>query len=333
MKVFKIIFLISLMEIHSFSWATITLKAPQTSRTEFNTYIKTEQAQSYSQFLLEKIRQQEKDVEQLIFLLEQAQEAFLKDHLKTAGEYFQLIVQKADEKDWVEEVRRIIFYSFLRLAQIEWKSENPEIFLHSALLFDFDLEPDSSLFPPPLIQKFSSLKKDLPRISLYLKHIFPFHEIILINGKVFFQNDKPDLPYGQYRVTALSSSHKTWKKNISLSHLSQKKIITPSWVSGSCSHPVVPKKFMDYRVLFPDFCWWSKPLNSAVKHSKKSLKNVNLVKSISEKPASNFLRKNKKWIALGLGFFVISAVVVQSQKKQSKENKSKKKQPTIKVGF
>ena len=324
--------------------AVIVIRSPQTSREEFKNYIQTEQAQPYSNILLGDIKKKnKKNMEPLLFLLGQAQKSFLKSHLKTAGEYFQSIVKMADQHDWPEEARKIIFYSYLRLAQIEWQGENAEIFLHSALVFDSTMQPEPSLFPPPLLKKLEKLKKTMPQTVLYLKHIFPFHEVILINGKEFSSQKKLKLPYGSYRVTALSSSHKTWSQKIALTQLIQKKVVTPSLVSGSCESPVVPRSLMEYQILFPDFCWWSRPLNGSSKRLKKNKIAGNQEEIL--KPPS-FLKRNARWIALGAGAAAAGAWLFHSANKDSKtskknENKKSapkskektKRKPTIQIGF
>ena len=306
----------------------VVLKSAETPQTEFQTYLKTEKAMAYSQFLLGEIQNQ--DTAPLVSLLGQAQEAFLKDHLKTAGEYFQSIVDKAHKKDWVHSARKIIFYSYLRLAQIEWKGGNAEAFLLMALIFADDMEPDASLFPPPLIKKFSTLRKNLPRLSLHFKKIFPRHEVILINGRVFSSNDKPSLPYGSYRVTALSSSHQKWNQVVSLSQLSQKKVRTAGLVSGSCKNPIVPQKFMEHSILFPDFCWWSRPINGAQAET-----TADRLDDLSSPPKKPFIQDKKK-LMIGLGVLAGGVVLfsaLNSSGKTAPDKKQSSKKATVKIGF
>ena len=330
------------------------LRAPQTSREEFQAFIKTEKGRPYFEVLMEKERNSKKDLKNLLSLMEQAQESFLKDHLKTAGAFFKSITEVSGQKHWAKEAREVIFYAYMRLAQIKWKGESPEVFLHEALLFDSELEPDPKLFPPPLLKKFSHLKKSLPKVTLNLDLIFPFHDRILINGRVFSRKDKPALYYGSYLVSAASSSHKTWKREITASELSQMRVVTPSFIGGVCEAPVVPSLLMDYKILFPDFCWWSRPLNSPLKKeeavlSSKKIKEFKAPLDLSDEK----LKKRTQFIYGGV-LAVISGIILWSvldknkvknekggSQKESPPRKSENpkqeqpqsKQPTIKIGF
>ena len=303
------------------------LKAPQTPPEEFSAYVQTEDTVPYSKTQLKKIQEQSDALQQLTMLLEQAQKSFLKDHLKQSGDYFHSIVKRAYERDWMEEAQKIIFYSFLRLAQIEWKGLSAEAFLYSASVFAPHLDPNADLFPPPLIQKFQSIKKNQSRISLSLKQIFPFHEIVLINGRVFSNVVK--LPYGEYRVTALSSSHKKWSRVISLSKLVQKRVVTTPLVRGSCQHPIFSKGVDKNRVLFPDFCLWT--TNSQMDFSNSYAGNE-IQKNVEDLENTSHNNELKKWGVLALAAVGVITVLVLLTRESSKKD-SAKKPPKLKKGF
>ena len=287
------------------------VKAPQTPFSEFISYLQTESSFSYAQKQADSLRENfQFEQEDMLSLLEQAQESFLKDHLKNSSEIFHSITQKAYEKDWSEEVRKIIFYSFLRLAQIEGKGEFPDSFIHSAVVFAFDLSPDETLFPPPLVEKLNEIKEKLPQLSFRLGKIFPNHEIVFINGKKHSLNEEIRLPYGNYRVTALSSSHQAWSQVISLSELIRKKVTTASWVRGKCEFPDVSQSVQSYEVLFPHSCIWKASPND------KSIQTQNLEKVLKadHKPSFDFKKHSKWfWIGGGIGIAVITLVVLNSR--------------------
>ena len=249
----------------------------------------------------------------------------MKNHLKNAGDYFHAIVKQAYDKDWNEESQRIIFYSFLRLFQIESKGSAPESFLHSAVLFAPELKPDEQIFPPPLIEKFKAIKSSVQGVDVRLKPIFPLHEILLINGKEVHLEKKLNLPYGEYRITALSSSHKSWTRVISLSQLIRSKIITPSWIKGSCTQAMIPEKLQNYWTLFPDFCVWKKPL-----------KTMPVQPILAKKKSDIPWNKYAKWIVVGGGAVVLAVVLahsIQSTSKTKEKREPQKRKPTRKVGF
>ena len=306
------------------------LKAPQTPLEEFSAYIQTEDAVSYSKAQLEKIQKQSTALKQLTALLEQAQKSFLKDHLHQSGGYFRTITKKAYKKDWNDEAQKIIFYSFLRLAQIEWKGLKSEALLYSASIFAPHLSPDTELFPPPLIQKFHSIKKQQAKLTASLKQIFPFHELILINGRVF--SGKVQLAYGEYRVTALSSSHKKWSRVISLSKLVQKRIVTMPLVSGHCRSPVFSKGVQKTQILFPDFCLWSNNFaDTSMDLTKEEYVSNEIQKNVEDLENTLPQREWKKWGVLALvAVGVVSAVVILTKNSSGNDSKTP---PKIKKGF
>ena len=324
---------ILLMALPSYSSLPVLLKAPQTPLEEFSAYIQTEDITSYSKSQVEEIQEQSSAVKQLTVLLEQAQKSFLKDHLHQSGDYFRSIVKKAYKKDWGEEAQKIIFYSFLRLAQIEWKGFEAEAFLYSASVFAPHLNPDTELFPPPLIQKFQSIKKNQARLSVSLKQIFPFHEIVLINGRVF--SNKVRLPYGEYKVTALSSSHKKWSRVISLSKLVQKRVVTAPLVSGSCQNPVFSKGVDKRQVLFPDFCLWSDDLMNPKIDLPETYAENEIQKNVEDLKNTSHNKELRKWgfLALAAVGAVVTVVILtrdssgKNSTKQPVKKKSVKKQP------
>ena len=324
------LFFILLITLPSYSFPVV-LKAPQTPLEEFSAYIQTESVVSYSKAQLEKIQNQSTSVKQLTVLLEQAQKSFLKDHLHQSGGYFRSITKKAYKKDWADEAQKIIFYSFLRLAQIEWKGLEPEAFLYSAIIFAPHLSPDTELFPPPLVQKFHSIKKNQAKLTVFLKQIFPFHELILINGRVF--SGKVRLPYGEYRVTALSSSHKKWSRVISLSKLVQKRIVTAPLVSGNCRNPVFSKNVQKTQTLFPDFCLWSNDFAGTLVDLPKKEYDSNEIQKNVKDLENTFPRKRewKKWGALALiAVGAVSAVIILTKDSSGNDSKTP---PKIKKGF
>ena len=313
----------------SYSMPTL-LKAPQTPLEEFSAYVQTEGITSYSKAQFEKIQEQSDSIQKLTVLIEQAQKSFLKDHLNQAGDYFRSITKKAYKKDWTGEAQKIIFYSFLRLAQIEWKGLEAEALLYSASIFAPHLDPDTKLFPPPLIQKFNSIRKNQAKISVSLRKIFPFHETILINGRKF--SNEVHLPYGEYRVTALSSSHKKWSRVISLSQLVQKRIVTMPLVSGSCRNPVFSKGVEKTQVLFPDFCLWSNDLTNSPMDFSVSNEIQKNVEDLENTPPVE--KEWMKWGVLALiAVGAVAAVFVFTRDKDSSGKDPAKKPPKFKKGF
>ena len=295
------------------------IRAPQTPYEEFQAYLETEEMTSYSQFQLQEIQKQSESSKSLSFLLEQAQRSFLKGHLKQSGDYFRSITKQAYSNDWNKEIKNMIFYSYLRLAQIEWK-DDPHNFLYSAIIFSPSFKPDESLFPPPLVKKFNEIKTKQPLLKIKLRRIFPFHKTILINGTEMTKSTQ-SLPYGNYRVTALSSSHQPWSQKISLSELVQKRIVTPPWAGGSCQKPFVSQKINKENVLYPQFCRW-KP--APIVKKKETLPNLVIENNMKQKIQMT-LKDNQKWVWVGAAVGITAGIILL--------NKNKTPAPIIKKGF
>ena len=174
---------------------------------------------------------------------------------------FKQITDLALSADWTEEDRRIIFYSFLRQAQGEEDLEKRKALLLSAsgfILFDNEglKDSDKGLFPPPLMEELRLMKKQANFLSLDWEKIFPDHEILLINGRQIQKDIEVKIPQAFYRVSAFSSSHRPWSKNLSLSDLLLQDARTKSLTKGSCRNLQVQleRKEKNLELLAPSSC-------------------------------------------------------------------------------
>ena len=240
--------------------ATIAwIKAPQTSFMNFKAHIDALEAPhiTYAEHQLSQARKTAKTF-QLIDRIQKAQEFYLSGTLPSAKEAFQSIARLAHKADWNEEDRRVIFYAFLRNAQLEDRADIKRAFLLSAI--QFSQEPitsrhaDYTLFPPPLTEKFNALLESQVFFTVNWKEIFPKHEIILINGKRVPSDKSFKIPEGLYWITALSSSHAPWSKTINLSRLLSRTIHTKALTTGPCKDLKIapPWEEKSVRLLSPE---------------------------------------------------------------------------------
>ena len=209
---------------------------------EFKAHIKTLGFPhiSYAQHLLKQKRKQAK-LFQLKEKLLVAQELYLSGEGEGAIKAFQQITKNAPLADWDEEDRRIILYSFLRIAQSEEDTEKRKALLLSASAFAlFKINsvnyPDQNLFPPPMMEELKLIQEKPNVLFVDWKLIFPNHEIVLINGELMPKDKKTNIPQAFYRVSALSSSHQAWSENLSLSELLTQKIKTKRLTKGPCNN-------------------------------------------------------------------------------------------------
>ena len=320
---------------------SLLIRSAGTSRTEFAAYKKTELIKTYAQYQLDILRKTARPIP-LSSTLQQAQIEFLSHEPNDSKKSFTKITEHIHDFDWNTEERKIIFYSLIRLAQLTKNNQKKKLLLQEAFGFGMGLEPDLKVFPPPLIKLYTQIKQKTNFISMDLKKIFPSYEIILINGKVFSKLKKVNLPYGIYRITALSSSRKSWGRVLSLSRLISKKIKTPFFTEGTCENPLInhlSKNFLkkqQVQILFPNFCVWNSAQLPLIKTSNKilpsegMLDDTKLAKAVEKQPQW----WEERWIWLSVALVLgVSSVIVLSGDKPQPERKSPEIKPKVKFGF
>ena len=317
----------------STTFPTILIRSVETTSTEFSAYAETEPVKTYAQHQLDNKRKQPRPVK-LQPLLKQAQMDFVSYDPNQSKKSFHLITEQIHSFDWNTEERKFIFYSLFRLAQLEKDLQKQKLLLQEALVFGMDLKLDLKLFPPPLVELYFQQKKVAVFVSLHLKKIFPQHEIILINGKFYSNQQKVKLPYGIYRISAFSSSHASWNQTLSLSQLISKKINTSALVSGSCRQPTFnPLSKNPVRILFPNFCVWNSLQHSLVKTEDNIVPtDINMTEDLKE-PEQKSEWMEEEWIWIGAALIVGAGAVFLLGGDTNTTQKEKKKKPMIKIGF
>ena len=220
----------------------IWVKSHYTSFQDFLVFIKSSNFTSYADHLLNKKREHSNSFK-LKDILIKAQELYLLGETERAVQVFTEISNLAYKANWSQEERRIIMYALLRKAQIqEDKEKRKALLVLASDFFAIELSRDSyldyNLFPPPLMEQLQKIQTNKNKLSPNWNKVFPQHEIILLNGQRLDKNKSMPLPQAVYKITALSSSHKAWSKNISLSELLGQTIKTSSLSRGSCKKPM-----------------------------------------------------------------------------------------------
>ena len=298
--------------------AQVLVRDTATDPVEFAAYCEAEGLKTFARWQKDKVYTAKRPV-QLKALLARAQAEFLSPDPLSSKATYQKIVSLSHAQEWNEEERKIIFYSFFRLAQLEKTPASSRLFLKEAMVFGRDLKPQVRLFPPPLIQTYRQIKKQAFLSPLHLKSVFAQHEWVLINGKAYKNDQKLMLPYGVYRVKALSSSHEPYTEVIPLSRLVLMKVKTPRLVTGTCEGEVKLSAFVKSRfkspggvkVLFPGFCVWDrdKPGAGAKALLARRFKEVPL----GEGDASSFSSSevtDQRWFWWGLAGLVAGGAVI-----------------------
>ncbi len=180
-------------------------------------------------------------VEHLLKIFESAQRHYFSGHDELARASFLEVTKMSPAADWQEVHRQVIFYSFLRLAQMTSQSQDRQNLLEAAISFAPDLLPDNTLFPPPLMSSWKqvhfTLEKRASLISTEEK--FPGYDILKINGhSVDIKTIKSVLLFpGSHRISLLSNSHPYFSQTLNSSQLELLKVDTVALVYGSCDTP------------------------------------------------------------------------------------------------
>ena len=317
--------------------STILIRSANTDLTEFSAYAETEPIKTYAQYQLNRNRKTPRPI-MLQSILKQAQMEFLSYEPDQSKKKFRLITEHLHSFDWNTEERKIIFYSLFRLAQLEKDLQKQKLLLQEAFVFGINLKLDLQLFPPPLVELYLKLKKEATFVSLHLKKLFPAHEIVIINGKIHSNKEKVTLPYGMYRVTALSSSHTSQTQTLSLSRLISQNLKTSSLVDGSCQQPILSHldnnlKKDQIRILFPNFCVWNSLQDQIVKTQQNILpadiKMVEGLKQAEQNPGW----WEEEWLWIGTAMVLGATMVFVLSRDTTTKKDKKKTNPQVKIGF
>ena len=315
----------------------VLIRAPGTPLLEFSAYSETEPVQTYIQYQLEKTKKTPRPVN-LRALLKQAQMDFLSHEPNHSKKSFRAIADSIHSFEWNKEERKIIFYALFRLAQLEKNNKKQTLLLKEALAFSMGLKVDHKLFPPPLAKQYAYIKKSATFVPLHLKQIFPLHPVVILNGRIYSHQEEIALPYGLYRVSALSASHESWTQTLSLSRLISKKVKTPALAGGSCEKPLLkykPLQKQNTRLLFPNFCVWNSTLSIAKKENQIEHVHLPMTEDLDEPENKSHY---EEWIWLGAAL-AIGGIAIWAFTRDSAPNKppnpteKESQKPIVKIGF
>ena len=298
---------------------TVWVKSVYTPLQEFLAWTENSkpQAISYANYLLKQKREFAKNF-QLKQKLLTAQELYLLGEEERAIKSFKQISNLAYQADWDKEDRRILIYSFLRMAQLKDDPENKKALL--LLTSDFfaskinkENYSDYNLFPPPLMEKLQTIQKKKNNLSINWNKIFPDHEFILLNGKKIEKNKILSLPQAIYKITALSSSHTAWSKNISLSELVRLTIKTQSLTRGSCRNQeiLMSAPIKNIKLAPISHCPKLDILNASPQIGQELTVSSSLLEESQKETSSsqNLLSHWPSWLVIGAGVIALSLAI------------------------
>ncbi len=184
--------------------------ASEARLSEFRAYLK---AHPQHTSLAEKNYRQslKADISDALFeAFKRAQYIFFSDSKKKALEAFIGVLTFIEKADWKPPQRKILFTSALRAAELSDSDIERQNYLTVALKVSVVEKPDPKVFPPPLIQKFESLKK-VSLKTVPIPEALKDAEIISVAGQVLrtFKNRQLKFPNTMTKVVAYSSKWKT----------------------------------------------------------------------------------------------------------------------------
>lgn len=171
--------------------------------------------------------------------LDRAQRAWLGGRIEEARSEFRGLSELALKADWKAQERDVIQTSLLRLAQIAESSSERSSWLESAARLYADVEPNTSLFPPPLLNEYQATLKRLESgaTDVDLRDEFPDFRYVLIDGRKFEIALQPRarILSGTHRFTGYSDSHEAVTEFMTAAQLRVMRLSPPPLTEGLCS--------------------------------------------------------------------------------------------------
>lgn len=215
-------------------------RGPNISDSDLNQFIKVNpEYTSLSQHILE-IRIQDPERTNLLNKFDIARKDFLESSFSQAKTSFKTVSEKALTRGWPETDRKIIQTAMLRLAQLSVHEERE--WLLRAARFAPDLNADSSLFPPPLVEKFKMLKNQVKKDSKKWKPTFASEvQFIAIDGRIYRAHSGLSLliTAGDHRLEVISNIHASDSQVLSREQIMNYEFSNSPLVMGNCDSPKV----------------------------------------------------------------------------------------------
>jgi hypothetical protein len=209
--------------------------APTAKEQDFAVYLQTKPEYiSFVDFWIER-NPLKADVDHLLEVFERAQLAYLNNPFDEAKALFENVVQLAHQSDWKALQREVLFTSLLRLSQLEQSSESKKHYIKRAVALDHEMEPNTSLFPPPFVEEFKSVRKEMREQAYVWKK--PDQEqtaLTLLNGKKINFRKPVLITEGFHRLTIVSNSRTVWTKVISQRDFEKLHLDRKTFAVGNC---------------------------------------------------------------------------------------------------
>ena len=266
--------------------------------------------------------------QKILPLFQKAQKLYFQGKIKYALEQFLKIKNLSLSKDWSTEERRTIYFSILRMAELETVSHKKQKLIEQAISFAPEYKPEPSLFNPKLITLFEKLNKSFAWEKWTIPHKTKF-DLAIVNSHIIHLRNQSTLKIPKYlpfRLTLLNNTHHplqlvTTFKKIKL-HTIKPRVLTQT----HCGEPLLsPLPQIMNRLYFSNNCVHIVEKNKTAKNSY-SQKHPSIFKHNTSLP-NNTPRKadlpntqkpsliKNKWFWIILGSLA-GGVILSNQKKR-----------------
>jgi hypothetical protein len=255
--------------------------------------------------------------ERLAEAFAQAQQSFVGGSLIDAEEKFRKVVELVATDHWQENDQTIFLQCYLRLAQLDPSDLSSNQWLEEALNWAPKGKLDSTLYPPPLLARFNSLRSQIAFVEVDLSRFKNDYQLILVNGEriPLRENTKVLVPANaKVKVTFLSNRFRPETMLMKGADLASVKPERDLWVSGDCAHSKVgwSKLTFDSKAFFSVAC--NTPLQPV--SIDATVQEKKLPDHLIEEPAtppSSFAKAafyERTWFWVGVGAVVATTVAI-----------------------
>lgn len=299
---------------------TLVVKAPGANSHEFFIYSQNNEAQKISTHVL----QCRKNIN-LEQTLKEAQYHFLNSSLDKSIGLFKTIADNKWSCDWKDDERQVITFALFRLAQLSSNEMDQIQHLTDAINFDDSITPDESLFPPPVVNLYKKLKRQLVKKSFTLPAFSKNYSYVLRNGR-FISLSQPVLETYSLRAryTFISDAYKPETLVVTAEDLMSRNMEPQPWVQGDCKSPRLSEELVDIqqevKVFFSADCVstvGSASPNSLASNSYDSFRAPpsTLSQNLPIPEKKSWIQRNYIWV----GAAVVSSLLIAHQLQKNNE--------------
>ncbi len=314
--------LVAILSWWSFVHASeVVVQSPSSLDVEYRAYLAAHAACVTPTEALVRMRPSTAVREKLVHDFADAQKAFLGTDSGLARTKLESLINQIPNQDWSSGDRQVFFKSAMRRAQLAVNDPEMEMWLRHALTIGYEFNPDHTLFPPPLIQRWQQVKQKIQTRKVQVAGLNVDWSQIMINGVSCTADVCPAFPDTDIpvRITWLSDKWQPYTAIIKLSQLPQEIPARRAWVAGECRSPQFDRAANIFRDKQPFF-------GLDCEKSQATSANLNLTPvsgrlNMFEPPKKERPLYKSPWLWAGVGA-VIAIVVAQSQKSQEKKDPS-----------